>query len=104
MKSLLSPLALFRSSLPMIVLIISISAVLIGIVLLLHFWNGISISSLTSDPATIVNAPPYTGFLSQIGIFFWSASVAVCMFGARVLSRHPENLKFKHCWSTGSLS
>ncbi len=95
MKSLLSHLARFRSSLPMIGLIIAVSAVLIGVVLLLHFWKGISISSLTSDPATIAKVPPYTGFLSQIGIFFWSASVAVCMFGAKVISRHPDNLNFK---------
>ena len=80
----------------MIGLIIAVSAVLIGGVLLLHFWKGVPISRLTRDPTAIVRVPFYTGFLSQIGIFFWSASAAVCMFSAKVLSRHPDYLKFKH--------
>ncbi len=96
MKSLLSPLARFRSSWPMIGLIIVVSAVLIGGVLLLHFWKGVPISRLTRDPIGIIGVPSYTGFLSQIGIFFWSASAAICMFSAKVLSKHPDCLKIKH--------
>lgn len=79
----------------MIGLILAVSAVLLGVVLLLHFWKGIPIGRLTRDPTTIVGSPLYTGFLSQIGIFFWSASAAVCMFSVKVLSRHTDSLKIK---------
>jgi hypothetical protein len=95
MKSVPSPLAQCRSSWRMIGLILSVSAVLVGVVLLLHFSKGIPYGKLTRDPLTIVGAPLYTGFLSQIGIFFWSASTAVSMISAKVLSRHPESLKSK---------
>ena len=95
MKLSLSPLARFRLSWPMIVLILAVSAVLVGVVLLLHFWKGIPIGRLTRDPTAIVGVPLYTGFLSQIGIFFWSASTAVCIFSAKVLSRHPDSLEIK---------
>jgi hypothetical protein len=96
MKSLLSSFMRFRSSWPIIGLILAVSAVLIGAGLLLHFWVGIPISELTRDPTAIVGEPLYTGYLSQIGIFFWSASAAVCMFSATVLSRSLDNLKIKH--------
>lgn len=96
MKSLLSPLAQFRTSFPIIGVILAVSAVFIGVVLLLHFWKGIPIGRLTRDPTAIVGVPLYTGFLSQIGIFFWSASVAICMFSAKVLPRrHPDSLKIR---------
>lgn len=95
MKSSLSPLRQFRSSWPTISLILAVSAVLVGVVLLLHLWKGVPISHLTRDPTAIIGVPFYTGFLSQIGIFFWSASAAVCMFNAKVLSRHSESLKIK---------
>lgn len=73
----------------------AVSAVLMSVVLLLHFWKGISIDRLTCDPTAVVKAPSYTGFLSQVGILFWSASAAICMFSAKVLSRHPDNLETK---------
>ena len=79
----------------MVGLVLAVSAVLIGVVLILHFWKSIPIDRLTCDPISIVDAPLYTGFLSQIGIFFWSATAAICLFGAKVLSRHPESLKIR---------
>lgn len=92
MGSLLPFLARSRSSWPMIGLILAISAVLIGMVLFLHFWKGIPIGTLTRDPAAISGSPFYVGFLSQVGIFLWSAAAATCMFSANVLSRtgNPE--------------
>ena len=72
-----------------------ISAFLVSMVLLLHLWKGIPIGQLTRDPTAIVGVPFYIGFLSQIGIFFWSASAAVCMFSAMVISKRPDSLKIK---------
>jgi hypothetical protein len=64
-------------------------------VLLLHIWKGIPIRTLTADPTAIAGAPIYTGFLSQTGIFFWSATAAVCLFSANVLSRSGDNVEIK---------
>lgn len=95
MKSLRFLLVRFRSNWPMIGLILIVSAVFLGAVLLLHFWKGIPFAQLTRDPIAIVRAPLYTGFLSQIGILFWSASAAVCIFSAKVLPRYPGSLEIK---------
>ncbi|NJR49600.1 MAG: hypothetical protein HC780_08505 [Leptolyngbyaceae cyanobacterium CSU_1_3] len=76
-------------------LILVVSTILIGAVWFLHVWKGIPIGNLTRDPHIIVSAPLYTGFLSQIGIFFWSASAAICILTAKLLSRRPEDLKIK---------
>ena len=95
MKSSHSLLARLRSSWPMIGLVLGVSAVLTGLAVLLHFWKGIPFGDLTRNPTAIAGALPYTGFLSQIGNCFWSATAAICLFGAKVVSRHPDSLKIK---------
>lgn len=78
-------------------LIIAIlSAVLLGAVLLLHLWKNVPIGRLTGDPVALAKGlPVYSGFLSQIGILFWSAAASVCFFCAKVLwrSRIDKGLK-----------
>ncbi|WP_156819983.1 hypothetical protein [Synechococcus sp. PCC 7336] len=93
MQSLPSPPKHCRSSWRTIGLVLAVSAVPIGVVLLLHFWQGIPIGSLTRDPTAILEAPLYTGFLSQIGLLLWSASAAVCMLSAKLLSGRADSLK-----------
>ncbi len=95
MKLLPSLIAQSRSNRPMIVIILAVSAFLIGIVLVFHFLGGIPIGKLTRDPTAVMEAPFYIGLFSQIGIFFWSAAAAICMFSAKVISKHPDSLKFK---------
>jgi preprotein translocase subunit SecG len=95
MKSLHAPFGQLRSSWMIIGWILAISAVLVSLVLFLHFGKGIPIGNLTRDPTAILGSPFYTGFLSQIGIFFWSASATVCLFSAKVLSNEPESFKIR---------
>ena len=95
MKSLHYPFVRFRSSYPLRLLILVVSAILLGMVLLLHFWKGIPISKLTRDPTAIAFLPAYTGFLSQIGIFLWSASATICFFSATVLSKGVDCQKLR---------
>lgn len=95
MKLLLSSCVRFRSSLPIIGLIFASSMVLICMVLILHFWQGIPIAKLTRDPVSTFKAPFYIGLLSQVGIFFWSASVAVCMMSVQILSKYQDNRRIK---------
>src|SRR5262245_7279077 len=52
---------------------------------LVHRWKGISLLWMMRDPADLANLHPLTGFISNLGILFWSASAAVCVFAWRVL-------------------
>lgn len=51
------------------------------------FWKSIPISIMTRDPIAIGDLPVYAGFLSQVGIFFWSATATLRFFGAKTLPR-----------------
>jgi len=95
MKLLPSLIAQSRSNRPMIAIVLTVSAFLIGIILVLHFWKGIPIGKLTRDPTAIMGAPFYIGLFSQIGIFFWSAAAAICMFSAKVISNRPNSFRLK---------
>jgi hypothetical protein len=70
-----------------LVSILLISSFFLGVVLLLHWWKRIPLGVLTSDPTTLMGYPFYMGFLSNLGILFWSATTAICLFSARLLSR-----------------
>jgi len=70
-----------------IVLVLGVTAVFLGGILFLHLWKGIPIGNLTRDPVAVGQLPVYTGFLSQIGIFFWVTAVAICLFCSAVLAR-----------------
>lgn len=95
MQLIPSALKQFRASWTEIRLILVISAVLISLVLLLHHWKEIPIRFLTGDPLSISGDPVYTGFLSQIGIFLWAATAAICLFSAKVLPTHSDCSKIK---------
>jgi len=95
MRAELPPRVGFRSTWPLVGGVFIISAALIGVVLLLHFWKDIPFGTLTGDPAAIGGDPLYTGFLSQVGLFFWSAAAAVSLFSAAVLSPHPDAVELR---------
>ena len=78
--------AQFRSVRPTLALIALISAFLLGVVVFLHYWKELPIVALTSDPLSVAGMPIYLGFLSQIGIFIWAATAAICLFTAFVLT------------------
>ncbi len=73
-----------------------VSSALMGIMIFFHFLLGVPISELTRDPISILGGSIYQGFLSQIGIFFWAASAAVCFFGAFVLEKSSNTVKLKN--------
>jgi len=82
--------AQFRAILPMVGLISLVSAAGVGVVLLIHVWKGAPVGALVRDPTAYAEIPFYTGFLSSLGVVFWSATTAVCLFSARQLARRPE--------------
>lgn len=63
------------------------SAIPIGMVLVLNSWKDIPFGNLMRDPTAVSEAPLYTGFFSQLGIFLWAGTAAVCILSAVVLAR-----------------
>ena len=53
------------------------------------FWigkfNGVEVSNLTRDTAAVLHGRPYDGMISMIGLFFWSASAAICFLTYNVI-------------------
>ena len=41
-------------------------------------------ATLTADPVSVAHLPPYAGFLSNLGILFWSAGAAVSLWSFAV--------------------
>jgi hypothetical protein len=59
----------------------------------------------TRDPSAIFDMPLYIGFLSQVGIFFWASTAAVCLYSGALLAAQPRNASTKHfLYSAGLLS
>ena len=80
---------------PSIILVMAVSATLLGLTLFLHLWKGVPFYKLFGDPNSVSRAPFYTGFLSQIGIFFWSASTTVCIVSRMFLPQHEDYRHFR---------
>lgn len=58
------------SNTPLAGLITVISVIPLGMVLLLSFFQRMSVDDLTRDVTAVGQIPVYSGFLSQICIFF----------------------------------
>lgn len=92
-----------RSNLPKIALALIISALFIGLVVLLNVWKDIPVGLLTRDPNAIAHTHFYIGFFSQIGVFLWSATAAICFFSAKVIRRSQESITAKRFLFFGGL-
>lgn len=76
--------------------VILISAMLIGAVVFIHIWKQAPIGNLTRDFAVIGELPIYTGMLSQVGLFFWSATTAICFFSTTLLPQKISLCRFRY--------
>ncbi|MGB3532229.1 MAG: hypothetical protein WBA13_01790 [Microcoleaceae cyanobacterium] len=71
------------------------TAVLVGIVFVVHFQTGAAISQLTRDPVIVFKESAYIGFLSQVGIFFWAGASVICLYTTYILANGIGNLKLE---------
>jgi hypothetical protein len=78
-----------EAALPMATVLLT-SVVLVSLVLSFRLFAGATIGELTRDPAVVAGLPGYTGLLSQIGIFFWAGTAAVCLFAAACMRSDPD--------------
>jgi hypothetical protein len=103
MQRINSVLQQFRRNRIEILCIGSVSSVLLGLVVFLNGSQGIAIADLTRDPSAIVEAGIHLGFLSQMGILFWSASATVCLLTAAITKYKAERLR-KFLLASGFIS
>ncbi len=47
----------------------------------------IPVANFTGDPALITDVPFYIGFLSNIGVIFWSLTCSICLFTWIILNK-----------------
>jgi hypothetical protein len=57
----------------------------------LALQNHIPLSYLTRDPAEIMDANSYIGFVSNLGVLMWSGAAAISLFTALVLYQAPHS-------------
>jgi len=43
---------------------------------------GIAVDMFTRDPSALFDASPFVGVISNIGVLFWCATVAICFFAS----------------------
>jgi hypothetical protein len=53
-----------------------------GVILGLFGAIGVSPSTIIRDPAQMTDQPVYLGLLSNVGVFLWMATGAICLFSA----------------------
>ncbi|MDX5481695.1 MAG: hypothetical protein LPK07_08415 [Hymenobacteraceae bacterium] len=50
------------------------------IVVFSNLYHGIPFRNLMDEPVLVGDVPYYTGFISNVGVLFWGAAAAVCLF------------------------
>lgn len=58
---------------------------------MINVFRGITIGYLTRDPNAIGGNTYYAGFISQLGIFFWAGTAAICFFTYLLLKQKRQN-------------
>ena len=66
--------------------VLVLSSFLILLLLLGHYVKGIPMGEMTRDLSAVAGVSFYSGFLSQLGLFFWAASAAICLFVAKAIA------------------
>ena len=65
-------------------------SLIMSLAVMINQLRGITIGFLTRDPNAISGIPYYAGFISQIGIFFWAGTAAICAFTSHLLWKQPK--------------
>ncbi len=66
--------------------------------------RGAGIDEVVRDVAEVVGAPVYTGFLSQVGLFLWSAGAAICFVSYLSIRSREPTLRARYLFSSGILT
>lgn len=64
--------------------VVVVATLVLGLVAWLRLVQDVPIHVMTSDVTSMAGVPAYTGFVSQLGILFWAAAAALCLFCAAI--------------------
>lgn len=93
------------SNLTYYIIVLIIAILPLGLIVIFNRLKGVPIQHFTADPVAVMGQPFYLGFLSQLGIFIWSAMTAVCWLTAKILPHRPRLYSVrKFFWGSGLLS
>ncbi len=76
---------------PTLLAVYLLTLFILYIVVTIHQKTKIDISILTQGPIVAMGAPFYAGLLFNVGVLFWSFSVAICFFCSAVLRKDISN-------------
>ena len=75
---------------------------LVSIVIVSYIYD-VPISKFTRDPSVLLNGTPLHGFLSNIGVLFWSWTAAISLFCYALLRKIGDKSEFAKFVLTGGL-
>lgn len=83
------------------VFLFSVIIACLTLLVVLHFAQDVSYRQLTADPNNLGKLPFYSGILSQIGIFFWSAIITTSLVFAYInrFYRQDKHVRSFFIWS-----
>ena len=64
---------------------------LVAITVWISLAQDIEIGQFTRDPAVLTDSSPFTGLFSSVGVLFWCATAAICLFGTVILRSSPKS-------------
>ena len=77
----------------------------IGLVVLLGRTLEVPYGNLTRDIVDIARLPLYVGFLSQVGLWLWAGTAAVCLFSGFVLAKRSASSEtYRFLFTAGLIS
>lgn len=65
--------------------------ILLLLVLIVSNYYDLPLQKFTADPTATLEAHPFTGLISNIGVLFWCASAAICVFSFTIISSKKGN-------------
>ncbi len=71
----------------LVIVLFTIYLPAIFLIIYLKLKTGVSINSLTYNPVSLLPVPYYYGFISKLGVLFWSLTTGICLFAASVLTQ-----------------
>lgn len=94
---------LYRDATKAALIFLSTVGVLFTIYLLAR-RNSLPVGNLTRDMAAVAGVHPLVGLLSNLGVLFWSATTAVCIFTSALLFRKADKSESYFFLSSGLLT
>lgn len=77
--------------------------IVVAMIVLVGLQLSIPMADLTRDPSATTGDSPFIGVLSNLGVLFWCASVAICLFSFALLQKTGNIGKFSSFFLFGGL-